>query len=379
MTLGKSGEVLTVKRRDEVLHKVKLKDVSQVCLLGSVQLTAQALREIAAAGIPICHLSYGGWFHAMTTGLVHKNVELRIAQFHTAGEAEESLRIARQIVLGKIKNCRTLLRRNFRAAQGKLEDAENDGAASELEQWAADQLLGGKAVAGNGASPHPDPLPEGDGTDRTHAVGLQKGEANLLLHRLDDLARKAERVADMPSLLGIEGMAGKVYFEGFSTLLSGDAAFDFESRNRRPPRDPVNALLSFVYAMLTKDLTLTLLAVGFDPMLGFYHQPRYGRPSLALDLVEEFRPIVADSVVLTLINNGEVSANSFLRRGGGCVLTDAGRRAVIAAYERRMDSLVTHPIFGYRISYRRVLEVQSRLLARAVLGELAEYPCFYTR
>jgi len=119
--------------------------------------------------------------------------------------------------------------------------------------------------------------------------------------------------------------------------------------------------------------------VGFDPMLGFYHQPRYGRPSLALDMVEEFRPIVADSVVLTLINNGEVSTDSFLRRGGGVVLTDAGRRAVISAYERRMDSLVTHPIFGYRISYRRVLEVQSRLLARAVLGELAEYPCFFTR
>jgi CRISP-associated protein Cas1 len=296
-----------------------LKDVSQVSLLGNVQVTAQALREIAAAGIPLCHFSYGGWFHAMTTGLVHKNIELRIAQFRTAADPAESLRLARQIVLGKIRNGRTLLRRH-------LADDSRDA-----------------------------------------------------LKRLDVLAGKAEAAADMATLLGVEGMAGKVYFEGFATLLHGDPVFDFESRNRRPPKDSVNALLSFVYAMLTKDLTLTLQAVGFDPMLGVYHQPRYGRPSLALDLVEEFRPIVADSVVLTLVNNGEVSAGSFLRRGGGVVLTDAGRRAVIAAYERRMDSLVTHPVFGYRISYRRVLEVQSRLLARAVLGELSDYPCFYTR
>ncbi len=319
VTLGKSGDVLTVKRRQELLQSARLKDVSQVSLLGSVQVTAQALREIATAGIPLCHFSYGGWFYAMTTGLMHKNVELRIAQFRIAAEPVESLRFARQFVLGKIKNCRTLLRRH---------------------------------------------LPEGD-----------RG----VLIQFDDLSAKAEAAADAMSLLGIEGAAGKVYFEGFAKLLQGGETFDLEGRNRRPPRDPINALLSFVYALLAKDLTLAVHAVGFDPMLGFYHRPRYGRPSLALDLVEEFRPIVADSVVLTLVNNGEVTASSFLRRAGGVALTDAGRRAVLTAYERRMDSLVTHPIFGYRLSYRRVLEVQSRLLARAVLGELTEYPSFYTR
>lgn len=319
VTLGKSGDVLTVKRRQELLQSARLKDVSQVSLLGSVQVTAQALREIATAGIPLCHFSYGGWFYAMTTGLVHKNVELRIAQFRIAAEPGESLRFARQFVLGKIKNCRTLLRRH---------------------------------------------LPEDD-----------RG----VLIQFDDLSAKAETTTDAMSLLGIEGAAGKVYFEGFAKLLQGDEAFDLEGRNRRPPRDPINALLSFVYALLAKDLTLVVHAVGFDPMLGFYHRPRYGRPSLALDLAEEFRPIVADSVVLTLVNNGEVTASSFLRRAGAVALTDAGRRAVLTAYERRMDSLVTHPIFGYRLSYRRVLEVQSRLLARAVLGELAEYPSFYTR
>ena len=114
-------------------------------------------------------------------------------------------------------------------------------------------------------------------------------------------------------------------------------------------------------------------------MLGFYHRPRYGRPSLALDLAEEFRPLIADSVVLILVNNGEVTPASFIRRAGAVALTDAGRRAVLAAFERRMDTLVTHPVFDYRISYRRVLEVQARLLGRALLGEIAEYPTFCTR
>ena len=114
-------------------------------------------------------------------------------------------------------------------------------------------------------------------------------------------------------------------------------------------------------------------------MLGFYHRPRYGRPSLALDLAESFRPLVADSTVLTLVNNGEVTASSFLRRAGAVALTDAGRRAVISGFERRMDTVVTHPIFGYQISYRRVLEVQARLLARTLLGEIGKYPSFCTR
>jgi len=318
-TLGKSGDVLTVKRRHDTLQKVKLLDVSQVCLLGNVQVTAQALRELTAAGIPVAHFSYGGWFHGLTSGLIHKNVELRTAQFAAAADPRRSLRLARQFVAGKIKNARTLLRRHL-----------NEGDRQSIEQLA-------------------------------------------------DLARKAQTAGDFGGLLGIEGMAAKEYFAGFARLFKEDASFNLEGRNRRPPRDPVNALLSFVYAMLVKELTITLHVVGFDPMLGFYHRPRYGRPSLALDLAEEFRPLVGDSVVLTLINNGEVTPSSFIRRAGAVALTDAGRRAVIAAYERRMDTLVTHPIFGYRISYRRVLEVQARLLARTLLGEIPRYASFCTR
>jgi CRISPR-associated protein Cas1 len=155
--------------------------------------------------------------------------------------------------------------------------------------------------------------------------------------------------------------------------------FSFAGRNRRPPRDPVNCLLSYVYGLLTKDFTALLHAVGFDPYLGFYHRPRFGRPALALDIAEEFRPLVAESVVVNLINNREVGGSDFLVRAGGVALTADGRRSVLAAYERRIDVEVRHPLFGYRVTYRRVFEVQARLLAAHLLGEVPEYSPFMTR
>ena len=208
-TLGKSGDELTVKSRQTTLQKVKLIDTSQVSLFGNVQVTAQAVRELASAGIPLCHFSYGGWFNAVTVGMIHKNVELRIAQFAAAADPGRSLALARQFVLGKIKNCRTLLRRHLEEDQGR-------------------EVLG----------------------------------------QLNTLMRKAEAAADAASLLGIEGMAAKEYFAGFAKLLNGGEPFNIEGRNRRPPRDPVNALLSFVYALLVKEWTLALYAAGFDPLLG---------------------------------------------------------------------------------------------------------------
>lgn len=318
-TLGKSGERLTVSERGKQVRTIKLKDVSQVCLYGNVQVTATALRELAARGVPVCHFSYGGWFHAVTIGLMHKNVELRIAQYARAVDASRALELARRFVVGKIRNCRTLLRR------------------------------------------HSGPERQRD------------------LNQLAELVHKAETADSAETLLGIEGMAAKTYFAGLAPLLKGGETFDITGRNRRPPKDPVNCLLSFVYALLVKDLAVTLQAVGFDPLLGFFHRPRYGRPSLALDLAEEFRPLIGDSTVLTLVNNGEVTPASFVRQAGAVALTEAGRRAVLAAYERRMEAEITHPIFGYRVSYRRILEVQVRLLARTLLGELAEYPNFCTR
>ena len=317
--IGKDGERLAIQAKGKTLQEVKLMDVSQVSLFGNVQISSQAIRELSSRGVPVCYFSYGGWFQAMTNGLSHKNVDLRQRQFAIAGDAEASLNYARQFVAGKIKNCRTLLRRN---------------------------------------------LPE---------------KKDRCLSRLAEFHQQALKANNAESLLGLEGMAAKIYFENFGRLLKAGPAFEVHGRNRRPPTDPVNCVLSFLYAMLCKELTVTLQAVGFDPMLGFFHRPRYGRPSLALDLAEEFRPLIADSTALMLINNGEVRESSFIKRAGAIALTTAGRKAVLASYERRMDSVATHPIFGYRISYRRILEVQSRLLARTVAGELEQYPNYCTR
>jgi len=317
--VGKSGERITVKLKGDELASVRLLDVSQVCLFGNVMVSAQALQELTRRGIPICHFTYGGWFHSLTSGLVHKNVEIRIRQYGIAANQDESLLIARRLIQGKIKNCRTLLRRHL------------------------------------------------------------AGDDRPVLEKLSDYYRKAGRIGTAESLLGLEGMAAKEYFAGFFELLPGAPHFDVHGRNRRPPRDPVNAVLSFVYSLLTKELTVVLQAVGFDPMLGFFHRPRYGRPSLALDLAEEFRPLIADSVTLTVFNNGEVGPGDFISRAGAVALTEAGRRSVIAAFERRLQTEITHPLFGYKVCYRRILEVQARLLARYLLGEISEYPSFTTR
>ena len=318
--VGKSGDQLEVRQKGQTLQKVRLMEISQLSIFGNVQVTAQAVRELCDRNIPVCHFTYGGWFSGITTGMSHKNVELRCRQYMGAMTSETSLPIARRMVFGKIKNCRTLLRRNHR---------------------------------------HP---------------------PAAILSELDRLAERAEAASSLDNLLGIEGAAAQTYFSEFSGMIkAGSLEFDFNRRNRRPPRDPVNAILSFLYAMLIKQAAVTALTVGFDPYLGFYHQPKYGKPALALDLVEEFRPLIADSVCLTLINNGELGPEHFVVRGDATALTQNGRRKVIEACERRMDALITHPLFGYAVSYRRILEVQARLLSRHLLGELPTYPVFRTR
>jgi CRISPR-associated endonuclease Cas1 len=202
------------------------------------------------------------------------------------------------------------------------------------------------------------------------------------LSEMAGLLEHAGRFADAEALLGLEGLLARAYFGSFARMLKQpDLAerFQIEGRSRRPPPDPVNALLSFGYALLAKECTVALMAVGLDPWWGLYHKPRHGRPALALDLMEEFRPLIGDSVVLTAINNGEVKPDDFISAMGSVSLTAAGRTRFIEAYERRMSQEITHPVFGYRISYRRVLEVQARLLGRYLAGEIPEYPSFTTR
>jgi CRISPR-associated protein Cas1 len=184
------------------------------------------------------------------------------------------------------------------------------------------------------------------------------------------------------TVLGLEGQGAALYFGEFGRFLRvqpSGRGFDFTARNRRPPRDPVNSLLSFAYAMLTKDCFSAVCTVGFDPYKGFFHSNRHGKPSLALDLLEEFRPVVADSVVLTLINNEMLTPDDFLVWREACQLTDAGRKTFFAAYEQRKATVVTHPVYGYKMSYARMLEVQARMLAAYVRGSVPAYTGFTVR
>jgi CRISPR-associated protein Cas1 len=205
-----------------------------------------------------------------------------------------------------------------------------------------------------------------------------------IVDALKRAAHAAESASDLGTLLGVEGAAAARYFGAFRKLIrtqegTGEFKFDFQARNRRPPSDPINALLSFAYAILTRIFTVTLTAVGFDAYRGFYHQPRYGRPALALDLMEPLRPLIADSSVIQAVNNGEVRPTDFVNVGGSVALTPDGRKRFIATIERRLSHEVTHPLFGYRVSYRRLIEMQARLFGRHLVGEIGDYPNFTTR
>lgn len=319
--VGKDGSRIFVRKGGELLESTRLIDISQLCVFGQVQVTTAALHTLFAADVPICWFSFGGRFLGIAWGLPGKHVELRRRQATLASQA--SVALARQFVISKIRNCRTLLRRNRRF------------------------------------------------------------EVPLALSRLAEAARASITAESLDSLRGVEGAAARTYFGAFAAMVREDCALRvsdvFAGRNRRPPRDPVNALLSFLYALVVKDLVVQAHAIGFDPYLGFYHRPRFGRPALALDVAEEFRPLVADSIAINLLNNGEIHPRDFIARGDAISLTNDGRRKVLRAYERRLTIEVRHPTFDYSVSYRRVYDLQLRLLAAHVLGELPVYKGFETR
>lgn len=322
--VAKRGQRLEITKDDDQTIYARLAETSQLVVMGNAAVTTAALHELMRRNIPVTWQSYGGWFLGHTVGSGHANVELRTAQYKKSFDEKVCLNLARGWVQAKIRNSRTLLRRNWRR-----------------DEDAADTL-----------------------TD------------------LSRLAGKAGRMRDMDKLLGVEGAAAARYFQRFTGMLKrGEDAelFEMSGRNRRPPTDPINALLSFGYAMLTRTWVVTLSATGFDPYRGFYHQPRYGRPALALDMMEPFRPLIVDSAVVTAINNGEVKPADFVCTPVGVNLSDTGRKQFIATFERRLSQEVTHPLFGYRVEYRRLLEIQARLLGRFLMGEIPEYPNFVTR
>lgn len=336
--VGRSGEVLQVREKKQVLDEFRLANVCHIALFGNIQITTQTIQTLCELEVPVTYFSMGGWFYGITRGHALKNVFLRIEQFRQAAMPDICLQLARSFIQGKIRNHRTMLMRN-----------------------------------------HTEPPAE-------------------ILRRLKGAAEDCLRARSLPELLGVEGAAAALYFRNFQGMIKADAdedylegieppprpeadvfTFDFTHRNRRPPTDPVNALLSLAYSLLSKDCTLAAHAVGFDPYVGFYHQPRFGRPALALDIMEEFRPLVAESAVLTAINNRMITLGDFVRAGDAVNLSPAGRRQFFNAYEQRMNHLITHPLFDYKVSYRRALELQFRILARVLTGEISTYIPFTTR
>ncbi len=336
LRVGRKDEILQVKNRDETVGEARLADLHHVALFGNIQLSTQAIQALCHADIPITYFSGGGWFYGITRGHGLKNIFLRMEQFRLAMDPVFARRVSRGFVAGKIRNQRTMLMRDH--------------------------------------SEPPAPA----------------------VARLREAARDAVAAENLESLLGIEGAAAALYFGHFSGMLKHESlapdespvspspgdiklTFDFTHRNRRPPTDPVNALLSLAYSLLAKDCLIATLAVGFDPYLGFYHQPRFGRPALALDLMEEFRPLIAESAVIRAINNRIITPGDFVKAGDAVNLSPAGRKRFFPVYEQRISALLTHPVFGYKVSYRRALELQARILARVVTGEIPEYQPLLTR
>lgn len=320
--VGKNKKVLIIRQRGEEIGRARLKDVSQLVLLGNVAVSAQALHLLCEASIPIAHFSSGHWFYGITHGMGLRNAFNRQAQFAAAASPQRCLAFARAVVEAKGGNQRTLIGRNVK------------------------------------------PRPKD------------------VVAKMRALLRKVPHTESLEEILGLEGGLAAHYFGTFGRALKPrdfESEWDFTNRNRRPPRDPVNALLSFGYAILAKECTIALMSEGLDPWWGLFHQPRRGRPALALDLMEEFRPLIVDSAVLTAINTGMVTRRNFSRSQAACMLGPKGRKAFLRAYEARMDQLVSHPVFDYRCSWRSVVRVQARLLARWLRDDIPAYPPMVTR
>ena len=312
----------------ETQLRTPLLHLDSIVVFGPIAVSPLLIHRCADDGRTISFMSGGGRFKARLEGPVQGNVLLRRSQ-HLALDAQGwPSRIARQFVAAKIQNSRSVLLRGARDA---------DGESSERLQRAAEQI------------------------------------ANVLqdLHSIEGLN----------FIRGAEGEAARIYFEAFDLLIRADReAFTFERRSRRPPRDRTNALLSFLYALLREECAGALEGVGLDPQVGYLHALRPGRPALALDLMEELRPLAADRLAVTLVNRRQLQAASFEESAGGAVqLTDGGRRTVLSAYQKRKKRPVTHRLLRQKVSLGLVPHVQARLLARHLRGDLAHYPPYVAR
>jgi CRISPR-associated protein Cas1 len=310
-----------VTKHDEKLLAAPLGRVSEVVLVGRVGATTPALLMLLDAGIPLSFVTRTGKLRGRLSPPSAKNLPLRHAQYDRARDPEFCLAVSRAIVNGKLCNSRALAYRIRRARPGIA------------ARW---------------------------------------------LERIEQAVQAVVEADDLDTLRGIEGAAAKAYFQVLREALRPEMTF--EKRTRRPPRDPANALLSFGYTLLTQNLMAACEVVGLDPYDGFFHADKYGRPALALDLVEEFRGPVVDSVVQLVINKRIVGPDDFSEgRGGGIYLSDRGLRKFLRQYAHRLNTSILHPYYDRRLTYQRVFEVQARLLVKTIQGELDTYRPFRVR
>ena len=325
----REGETVCVIQENEAKFRVPIHTISNIVCFGQISCTPFLMGFAAESAVGLSFLTENGRFLARVQGPVAGNVLLRRRQYK-ASEAEESLAsVARSVVLAKVANCRVVLLR----------------AARERET-----------------------LPEKSAIEA----------AALRLSRLCEDIAKADAV---DVIRGYEGDSARVYFSVFDHLIvNAKEDFYFRGRSRRPPVDNVNALLSFLYTLLTADITGALESAGLDPAVGFLHRDRPGRPSLALDLAEELRPVLADRLALSLINRRQITGEGFQRgETGGVVMNDATRREVLVAWQKRKQEEVLHPFLAERVPFGLIPHVQATLLARYLRGDIDGYPCFFWR
>jgi CRISPR-associated protein Cas1 len=311
--------------------------------MGEVTLTASALHLLLERNIEINFLSYYGKFKGRLSPPFSKNALLRLAQYRAHTDMSKRCELARRFVIGKLSNQRQRLQRYNRSQS----DAE------------VSQVIGRLA----------------DLPGQLTALSLNKAETGKPLVSGD------QRIEGTPleTILGIEGAGSAAYFSCFGKLIVNPEQWPFVGQIKRPPTDPVNSLLSFGYSLLTNQVASAVQMVGLDHYVGYLHSSVYGRPALALDIMEEFRPVVVDSVVLTLLNNRMLTPDDFVIELGAYRLKDERRKVFFTQFEERLNEEVTHPIFGYKVKYRRCIELQVRLVAKFLTGEIDEYPPFLVK
>lgn len=327
--LAKDGDSAVVRINNEARLRVPLHNLGAIIAFGPIGCSPALMGACARGGVAISFLSRTGQFLARVCGFTPGNVLLRREQYRQADDITASVAVARNMILGKVANMRNVLLR----------------AARESEHAANADIL--------------------------------RRAANEMAPTLDDL----QRACDLDQLRGLEGESSSRYFAVFNQLITvSDGEFVFHGRSRRPPLDNVNALLSFLYAMLTLDARAACEASGLDPQVGFLHRDRPGRPSLALDLIEEFRSAIADRVALSLINRRQVRPQGFKQAvTGGVEMDDATRKTVLAEYQRRKQETIMHAFIGERTTVGLLIHLQARLLARFLRGDLDAYPAFVWR